>query len=92
MRIDAFNKVSQMYKANGTSKVNQANKPGKADSVQISKQGKEFQVAKQAVLQSSDIRTDKVEAIKSQMVAGTYQVSNKDVADKLVERYFDTKI
>ena len=92
MRIDAFSKVSQMYKANGTSKVNQASKPGKTDSVQISRQGKEFQIAKQTVLQSSDIRADKVEAIKNQMVAGTYQISNKEVADKLVERYFDTKI
>lgn len=92
MRIDAFSKVSQMYKANGTSKVNQTNKPGQKDSVQISRQGKEFQIAKQVVSQSSEIRTDKVEAIKSQMIAGTYQVSNKDVADKLVERYFDTKI
>lgn len=58
------------------------------DSVQISETAKDFQTALTAAKASEDVRTDKVEAIKKQMAEGTYQVSNKDVADKLVERFF----
>lgn len=92
MRINSFDKVSQLYKANSTSKAQKANAYGGSDQVQISQMGKDFQIAKAAVKNSSDIRTDKVNAIKKQMEQGTYQVSNKEVADKVVDRFFDTKI
>lgn len=92
MRINSFDKISQMYKASSTSKTHRSSSYGGSDQVQISQVGKDFQVAKAAVKNSSDIRTDKVDAIKTQMEQGTYQVSNKDVADKVVDRFFDMKI
>ncbi len=92
MRINSFDKVSQMYKSNSISKAHKTSAYGGSDQVQISQVGKDFQVAKNAVKASSDIRTDKVNAIKKQMEQGTYQVSNKDVADKVVDRFFDMTI
>ena len=92
MRINSFDKVNQLYKANSTNKAQKINAYGGNDQVQISQMGKDFQIAKAAVKNSADIRTDKVDAIKKQMEQGTYQVSNKDVADKVVDRFFDMKI
>ena len=92
MRINSFDKVNQVYKANAASKAQRSSAYGGSDQVQISQLGKDFQIAKNAVKNSSDIRMDKVEAIKKQMEQGTYQVSNKEVADKVVDRFFDMKI
>lgn len=92
MRIQSLNKVSQMYSNNATNRVAKSNKVAAKDTVEISKQAKELQVAKNAVKQSPDIRQEKVEAIKRQMATGTYDVSNKEVASKIVDSIFDTRI
>ena len=46
------------------------------------------QVARVAVSSASDIRADKVARLKAAIEEGTYSVSGKDIADKLVEGYF----
>ena len=92
MRINSFDKVNQLYKSSASSKVQKSSGYAGSDQVQISQMGKDFQIAKAAVKNSSDIRVDKVNAIKKQMEQGTYQVSNKEVADKVVDRFFDMKI
>ena len=58
MRIDAINRVSQLYQANSTKKVAKSNNAEKYDSVQISQMGKDYQVAKAAVAATPDVRTD----------------------------------
>ena len=88
MRIDAFNQVSQLYRSNGTKKINKTGTTMATDKVEISQIGKDFQIAKQAVSQVSDIREDRVSAIREQMASGTYNVSMEDVADKLLGSYF----
>ncbi len=92
MRIDAFNKVSQLYQTNSTKKIKSQNSSSFSDSLEISQIGKDIQVAKAAVTSSSDIRTDKVNDIKQQVASGTYNVSMEEVADKLVTQYFDTSL
>ena len=86
MRIDAINRVSQLYQANSTKKVAKANDVAKYDSVQISQMGKDYQVAKAAVAATPDVRTDLVNDIKSRMENGTYDVSMEMLADKLLAR------
>lgn len=88
MRINSVNNVSQIYQANSTARYNQMNKTASKDSLEISSMAKDIQTALNAVKQSEDIRADRVNELKKQIDSGTYQVSNKEVADKLVERFF----
>ncbi len=84
MRIDAVNRVSQLYQANSTKKVVKQTGTQKYDSVQISQMGKDYQVAKAAVAAVPDVRTDLVNDIKTRMQNGTYEVSMEMLADKLM--------
>lgn len=84
MRIDAVNRVSQLYQANSTKKLAKQNKTEKYDTVQISQMGKDYQVAKAAVAAAPDVRAELVEDIKSRMQNGTYSLSMEKLADKLL--------
>lgn len=88
MRITSINKVAQMYQANQMARPNKNNQRVKSDSLQISKEAKDFQTALTTVKASDDIRTDKVEAIKKQMEEGTYQVSNKELAERMANQFY----
>ena len=87
MRIEAYNQVAGLYKASSTTKVRGNYGVSSRDEVQISRVGRDFQVAKQAVAQSSDIREDKVTQLKAKIDSGEYQVSAGDFASKLSEKY-----
>ena len=84
MRIDAVNRVSQLYQANSTKKLAKQSKTEKYDTVQISQMGKEYQVAKLAVAAAPDVRTDLVSELKSKLKNGTYDLSMDRLADKLM--------
>ena len=88
MRIEAYNQVAQVYKANkiaGTAKTAKT-KAGR-DEVQISSFGRDYQIAKQAVADASDIREEKVAEVAAKVNSGNYEVSVDDFAGKLLERY-----
>ncbi|MDY5577985.1 MAG: flagellar biosynthesis anti-sigma factor FlgM [Lachnospiraceae bacterium] len=87
MRIDALNKIGQVYGANGRLKVNHTAKTSSSDKVEISTFGKDLQVARQAVSNAPDVREDKVAEYKSRIQAGTYDVSSESFADKMLEEY-----
>lgn len=88
MRIDAYNQVAQLYKSTKAGKVTAASTVTSArDEVQISSFGRDFQFAKQAVQEASDIRTDKVAELKSKVNTGNYSVDNGDFASKLLAKY-----
>jgi negative regulator of flagellin synthesis FlgM len=57
------------------------------DQVQISSAGRDFQIAKQAVAEASDIREDKVAEMKQKLEAGNYQVDAGDFASVLLAKY-----
>jgi len=84
MRIDAFSAISGVYNSKGTFKANNVNKPSFSDSLEISRTGHDFQVAKNAVNSAPDVREDKVADVKALMSAGNYYVSSQDLAQKLV--------
>lgn len=92
MRVDAFNKVSQLYQANSTKKVTSASAVSQKDRVEISRMGKDYQIAKQAVANTPDIREDKVAALKQKIASGNYNVNAEELADKMVESYFNESI
>lgn len=89
MRIDAYNQVAQLYNTSKPKSVGSVNKAQASakDEVQISSAGRDLQVAKKAVAETSDIREDKVAAMKAAINSGTYSVSNEDFASKLLEKY-----
>ena len=88
MRIDAYNQITQIYKTNKAGKVKTASATASTrDEVQISSFGRDYQIAKQAVQEASDIRADKVAELKAKVNAGNYQVDNGDFASKLLAKY-----
>lgn len=87
MRIDAYTQVTQLY---NNTKVKSAAKPTRAgfsDAVQISNSGKDYQVAKKALASTPDVRAELVDTYKAAVQGGTYDVSDSDLADKLLEKY-----
>ncbi|MCT4543237.1 MAG: flagellar biosynthesis anti-sigma factor FlgM [Vallitalea sp.] len=92
MRINGIKSVNSAYKVNRTDKINKVSKIKKEkDSLAISDIAKELQIAKKAVNNTADTREKKVKEIKSRIESGTYNVSGKEVADKIVDRYFDER-
>ena len=89
MRIEAYNQVAQLYQTTSTKSTTSTSGAAKMgrDEVQISSTGRDYQVAKQAVSESSDIREDLVADIKQKMAEGTYEVSTDDFADKLLAKF-----
>ena len=88
MRIEAYNQVAQIYKSSqiaGTAKT--AKTAAGRDEVQISSFGRDYQIAKQAVAEASDIRDEKVAEVAAKVKSGNYDVSADDFASKLLERY-----
>lgn len=89
MRIDAYNQIASAYKLNKPKKADTFTKNSKVnDIVEISDAAKVFQVTRTAVANASEVREDKVAKLKAQVEAGTYSVSGRMIAEKLVEGYF----
>jgi negative regulator of flagellin synthesis FlgM len=89
MRIEAYNQVAQIYGANKVHKSlnkEKVNSMGR-DEVRIqSTFGKDLEVAKNAVKEAPDVRSDKVNDIKSRIDAGTYSVDTGDFAALLLSK------
>lgn len=88
MRIEAYNQVAQLYNREKTAKA-----PGFGsvsagrDEVHISSLGRDYQVAKQALAEASDIREDRVAQLKERLDSGNYNVDMDDFANRLLEKY-----
>ena len=88
MRIDAYNQIAQLYGVSQTAKTQKTQSTAQAsDRVSISQAGRDYQIAKKAVSEASDIREDKVAQLKNMVDSGQYQVSGDDFASKLLEKY-----
>jgi negative regulator of flagellin synthesis FlgM len=92
MRIDAFNKISELYRASNVKSTAKTSGSSFSDKLEISQTGKDYQIAKQVVARTPDIRESKINEIKQRMEAGTYNIGAEEVADKLVEHYFDETV
>ena len=91
MRIDAYNQVAQLYGIQKNLKTQKAqNAAGPRDQVSISQAGRDYQVAKSAVSEASDIREDKVASMKERIASGEYNVSADELAQKLAAKYNTT--
>ena len=85
MRIDAFNKINEIYKASSVKNTSKAKGGSFSDKLEISQTGKDYQIAKQIIAHTPDVREAKINEIKERMEAGTYNITIKDVAEKIIE-------
>jgi len=92
MRIEAYNKVNTIYQTTQMKKAGGVKAAASYDQVEISRQGQDYQVAKKAIFNQPDVRMDRVNEINSRMASGTYNINMEEVAEKLVDAYFDQTI
>lgn len=90
MRIDAINKMNQLYQATKPKKANETGSAKTSEKYEVSRSGKDYQTAKAAIKDAPDIREDKVAGIKDALATGTYNVSAQEIADKMVSKYLDS--
>jgi len=87
-------KVSGVYnkqkKLNGIE--NSSGAVSKKDAISISNQAKDFQTVMKALKNVPDIREDKVNELADKYKTDSYDVSGRDVADKIIKSIFDKKI
>lgn len=88
MRIFGYNDISKIYGTQTTKKTTSTSKTGKSfgDVLEMSSMAKDFQVAKQALAQTPDVRENKVREIKERMANGSYYVSPEDFANKILSK------
>lgn len=55
------------------------------DKIEISEKAKEYQVAINAFKQLPNIREDKVKELHEKIKSGNYEVSGKEIADKIID-------
>ena len=92
MRVEAYNQVAQLYNREKTQKVQNTKQMSTGrDEVQISSMGRDYQIAKQAVADASDIREDKVAELKTSVQSGKYDVDSGDFASMLLAKYNEMK-
>lgn len=92
MRIEAYSQVQKLYSAKSASKASKTGRTARADAVEISNTGKDFQAVKKAVDESADIREELVAPIKAKINSGTYQVSGESFAERLIQRYNEQRL
>lgn len=94
MRIDGeVPKIPGVYNKNKTvNRISSSSgaKP-KKDVVSISGSGKDYHVAQKAVREKPDIRQEKVNEISRKIESGTYDVSGKEVAGKIIDSIINKK-
>ncbi len=92
MRIEAYSQIQSLYNVSrpAAKADNQLAAADFKDKLHISENGKDLQVAKQAVSQAPDIRQDKVDTIKSAYQSGLYNVSANEFAEKVMSAYAET--
>lgn len=75
--LKSYNK--QVKKTESADKVAFAN-----DKVEISSAARDIQIARKALEEVPDIRTDKLDEIKTLMASGNYKPSAEDIVEKLL--------
>ena len=63
----------------------------KKDVLSISNEAKDFQTVYKALKDVPDIRQSKVAELSERMEAGSYNVTGRDVVDKVIKTVFDKK-
>ena len=87
MRVEAYNKIGQIYQTEQKARAKEATKAASRDELTISSAGKDYQTARQALAAIPDIRMDRVADLKAGIESGTYQVNADSFAAKVIAKY-----
>lgn len=94
MRIDRINKIIRANMKNITpnTKLNKKDADNK-DKLGLSEKAKDYKLAMDKINELPEIRQEKVDKLKKEIDAGTYQVDGRKIAKKMIENAnFDKKI
>lgn len=91
MRISGVNNILNNYNTQKVTQTDNKKKVKGKDVFDISSTAKEYQIAKKALSQNPDIREDKVQDIKRRIETGNYNINAQEIADKIVDKIFDSK-
>ncbi len=89
MRIEAYSQVNQLYQTTKPKKITRQGEQQSTDQYQISQSARDYQIAKNAISESPDVREEKVARLKEAIRSGSYNVSAQEVADAMVSKFFD---
>ena len=83
-----ISEIIQQYQANGqvnpeTDKQNSVNNV-QEEKVSLSAKGMDIQQARKAINNLPDVRTEKVEDLRTRIEQGTYHVNGEDIAEKMI--------
>ena len=93
MKINKTDKILQIYSNMGTNKVKANRKSSERDEVKLSERAMDYQFAISKLKELPEMRREKVEKLKREIKSGNYNVSGKEIVDKMYERInFDKKI
>lgn len=93
MKINKTNQIINIYENTINNKVKLNKKDKGKDEVKISEKAKDYQFAIGKLKELPDIRYGKVDKIKKEIESGTYNVSGKEIVDKIYENIeFDKRI
>lgn len=89
MKINPYIQVQQVYNKSTLSKTEKSNSTSRTDALELSSFAKDLQIAKAAVNETADVRTDITTPIKAAIEDGTYSITGASFADKLLEGFSD---
>ena len=93
------NSTDNLPSANGSTAPRQEN--GSADSIRLTKEGREFQNAANQARLLPDVREERVQQLKRQLETGTYRVEGSRIAVNMIDesvennsvlKHIDTKV
>jgi len=85
MKINKTNNILGIFFNIEANKVGKNKGSGKKDRLEVSKQAKDFQIALDKFKALPDIREEKVERLKKEVQAGTYNIEGRRIAEKILE-------
>lgn len=78
-------KIMKLYNKSVKPTEKAGNVTASKDQIEISEKAKEFQVAMKAFKNLPEVRQEKVEELKAKIQTNSYNVSGKEIADKVIE-------
>ncbi|HSH37047.1 flagellar biosynthesis anti-sigma factor FlgM [Schnuerera sp.] len=93
MKINKTDKVLQIYNDMKNNKIKPNKNTFGKDELKVSEKAIDYQFAMNKLKEIPDIRKEKVEKIKREIVSGNYNVDGQKIAEKMFEGIsFDKKI